>query len=383
MSRTRNAVALFAVLLIAFPAVAQSAQGDRGAAVVASAAGLSAGTLAGVWENKSRFVEFADGKGMRIVLKPYYGFVYEDTGWIPASVSGLSGGGSPSGSTGGVSRISVRYSGERSDAEVPAALLGDGLWFRFFSRIDTATATIAADALSSRDGATADSPAASGAAVGAPAVSASAAASGASAADEDAQTAELARRLAGFWRAAGVTDAMRLYRSEAAPDFYTYYFSGTRYWRIRYWATDARKRDILARFPGPDGVDVPVPKFIEISGTLYTCVTGTGTLVRNYETGSWTLANGKMAFKPDSVVYPGTAAEYRNPAKVTLSADGAVLAFGEPWLAKTAIGDLDADITAHNGLRRPPREPLLEFMDLDFRWEDIARIRNHGMDPAE
>ncbi len=314
-------------------------------------------------------MQFSDTEGMRIVLKPYYGFVYEDTGWIPAAVTGADGAAAPDSATGGVSLISVRYSGEKNDAEVPAALLGDGLWFRFLSRLDrvppaqgdsagTQAALTATDAV----------------------LTAGAAANAVSA---DAAAAELAARLWGFWRAAGATDAMRLYRSEPAEDFYTYYFAGNRYWRIRYWATDARKRDILAHFAGTDGIDVPIPKFLEIAGTLYTCVTGTGTLVRNYEAGSWSLSDGKMAFAPDRIVYPGTAAEYRSPARVTVSADGATLAFGDPWLTRSAITDLDAEITAHNGLRRPPREPLLEFMDLDFRWDDIERIRNHGDPPGQ
>jgi len=325
---------LFALLLLVrFPAISQASSA------------VSVGSLAGIWENRSRFVEFAEGSGLRIVLKPYYGFVYEDTGWIPASVSGIDGVAAPQSGIGGVSLIRVRYAGEKSDAEVPAALLGDGLWFRFFTRVEGSPGTLPA--------ATGDT------------------------------AADLASRLAGFWRAAGATDAMRLYRSEPSEDFYTYYFAGNRYWRIRYWKTDARKRDILAHFPGLDGIDVPIPKFIEIAGNLYTCVTGTGTLVRNYEVGSWSLSAGKMAFLPDAIAYPGTAAEYRAPAKVTVSADGTVLAFGEPWLSRSAVADLDAEIVAHNGLTRPPREPLLEFMDLDFRWEDVARIRNHGMDPAQ
>ncbi len=334
-------VCLRLALVIPYPLAAQSAASGR------------AGSLAGIWENRSRFVQFSDTEGMRIVLKPYYGFVYEDTGWIPAAVTGADGAASPDSATGGVSLISVRYSGEKTDAEVPAALLGDGLWFRFFSRLDRVP----------------------------PAHSGSAGTDAAAADATNAANAALAARLSGFWRAAGATDAMRLYRGEPAEDFYTYYFAGDRYWRIRFWATDARKRDVLAHFPGSDGVDIPIPKFLEIAGALYTCVTGTGTLVRNYEAGSWSLADGKMTFAPDRIVYPGTAAEYRNPARVTVSADGAVLAFGEPWLTRSKITDLDAEITAHNGLRRPPREPLLEFMDLDFRWEDIERIRNHGMEP--
>ncbi len=314
------------------------------------------GALAGVWENASRFVEFSPSSGMRIVLKPYYGFVYEDTGWIPASVRAQNTASRES--SPGIYDISVRYSGERKEALVPAALLGEGLWFRFFTRIGEAPAAdvSAGNSVPEEDAAGTES-------------------------EAEAGSAALAQRLAGFWRAAGAADAMRLYRSEAAPEFYTYYFTGNRYRRIRYWATDARKREIMAHFPGDDGLAVPIPKFLEIAGTLYTCVTGTGKVLRNYESGSWTLSGGKMEFQPDSVVYPGTAAEYRKGAAVTLTSDGTVLAFGEPWLKKTAITDLDADIAAHNGKTRPPREPLLEFMDLDFRWEDIERIRNHGMEP--
>lgn len=291
----------------------------------------TASPLAGVWTNASRFVEFsADGK-LRIVLKPYYGFVYEDTGWIPCSVATAA---NPS-----VFDIAVRYAGEKKDQFVPAAVIGDGMYFRFFTRYGEPTG---------------------------PSATATA----------------TAATLDGFWVASGNADALRLYRSDETKEFFSYYFSGSAYCKIRYWLTDARKRDVEARFPGPDGADVGIPKFIEIGDKLYTCVTSTGTVLRNYETGSWSAKDGSIAFKPANVAFAGTAAANREPSAIALSADGTTLAFGKPYLTRSAIADLDAEIKAHNGLTRPPRKPVFGYMELDFHWDEIEKIRNNGVAPV-
>lgn len=351
MSHRSSRFLLGSVLL--FFSVASFAQVPDTVPSVQTAA--QTGTLSGIWENSSRFVEFSKDGRMRIILKPYYGFVYEDTGWLPyvelpsdadtgagAGISSVDGA-APSASS--VHRISVRYSGERSDQLVPLAIIGDGMYFRFFSRMETSPA---------------ESP--SGA-------------SGTGAVTE--------ATLSGFWLSSGNADALRLYRSEETDEFFSYWFSGASYCRIRYWATDARERNVNARFPGPDGATVEIPKFIRIGEVLYTCVTSTGTTLRNYERGSWSLKDGKISFVPTNVAYAGTAAAVREPLSCVLSSDGTVLAFGEPYLVRSKIADLDAEITKHNGLRRPPRKPVFGYMDLDFRWDEIEKIRNNGKAPAD
>ena len=69
---THFSIILFFFLILSLPCPAQS--------------------LTGVWENGERFIEYtgkADGAAedtLRIVLKTYYRFVYEDMGAYPVSV---------------------------------------------------------------------------------------------------------------------------------------------------------------------------------------------------------------------------------------------------------------------------------------------------------
>jgi hypothetical protein len=298
--------------------------------------------LEGVWVNSSRFVEFARDGRLRIVLKPYYAFVYEETGWISYSLSPL-GFGSTESEASGVSayRLSLRYTGEKVDATVPLAVIGDDLYFRFYRK-------------------------------------ASLSPTGA-----DAPASGTARPLNGFWIAAGNSSALRLYRSEPVQEFYCFYFTDDAYYRIRYWAADVRVKDVAARFTTKDGRLLTVPKFIPIDGVIYTCITSTGKELRNYESGTYAFAGGALSFKPDAVVFSGTAAAIRKPLKVTLSPDGSILALGSPYLVRSKVTDLTAEIKAHNALRRPPRKPIFEFMKLDFHWDEIARIRNNGKDPEK
>lgn len=283
-------------------------------------AGFSQG-ISGVWENAHRFIEFSTENGMRIVLKSYYGFVYEESPWFPyRSVE----------TERGDIQLSILYPGEKKMFPLPAAVVDDALFLQFFNRVDSNLA---------------------------------------------------AGSLEGFWLSGGSSDALRLYRSEPVDSFFGYYFAGNRYYRIRYWSADVRVKPIEAEFSGPSGETLSVPKFLELSGMVYTCVTGTGKTLRNYETGSWTLTDGYLSFKNDNTVYEGTAAGYRSPLRLTVSSDGRIIGIGEPYARRSRITDLDAEILAHNGYRRPPREPLLDFLDLDFRWEDIERIRNKGALP--
>lgn len=357
--RTRSRLLARASIAVAFFLIAVSQPTDAQPAVPATASELTPATtiaLTGIWTNPSRFVEFTADNKMRIVLKPYYGFVYEDTGWIPCSSTAAN----TFAASSSVYDIAVHYTGEKKDQFVPVAVIGDGMYFRFFTRYGATT--------------TADT--------AAPAAPAAPAATVVSAAGNATTALATAFPLDGFWLASGNADELRLYRSDEIKEFFSYYFSGGTYYKIRYWMTDARKKDVEARFPGPDDAEIGIPKFIEIGDKLYTCITSTGTVLRNYETGSWSVTDGKISFKPVEVAFAGTAAAIREPSAITLSSDGTVLAFGKPYLTRSAIANLDAEITAHNGLRRPPRKPVFGYMELDFHWDEIEKIRNNGVVPS-
>ncbi|HPX48787.1 MAG TPA: hypothetical protein PK408_11345, partial [Treponemataceae bacterium] len=143
--------------------------------------------LDGVWENGDRFVEFSEA-GMRIVLKPYYGFVWEDTGVLPATVAGENG----------LFTITAGYPGEKNEASIPVAVAGDGLYLAFMRRVEST---------------------ASGAASSGP-----------------------VSPLDGFWLAGGNSDGIRLYRQALKEEIFAYYFAGSSYCRIRYWAVEALKK---------------------------------------------------------------------------------------------------------------------------------------------
>lgn len=277
--------------------------------------------LFGVWENSARFLEFSLESGLRIVLKPYYAFVYEDAGWIPCSVSAVP-------SRGGIFLLSVSYPGERTPAGFPVAVIGGGdLFTRFYVRERPAGQPPAEPAA-----------------------------------------------LSGFWREYGNSGEIRLYSGPPPDAFFCLWFSGSRYCRIRYWLTGAPFREGDAVFtPQGETEPVAVPKFLRAGNAVYTCVTGTGSVLRNYEQGTWEIAGNEIRFQADRIVFAGARREETLP--VFFSASGDILAFGPPAFTRSGIQDLDGEIAAHNAKRRPPREPPLEFMELDFRWEEIERIR--------
>ncbi len=280
--------------------------------------------LLGVWENTDRFVEFTENS-MRIVLKPYYRFVYES--FPPLSCTALSPAAPvPAGS---VHTLSIRYPRDKKSYPVTVARAGDALFMNFMVRM-----TI---------------PSVAG--------------------------GELPASLDGVWLPSGSIPALRLYPLDPADDFYLMLFDGDRYFRVRYWKTDARERDVDGRFTGKNGKEYRLPKFFRIDGTLYTCISATGTILRNYEEGSVLIDDGALRFDPDRVVFNGTEAAYRHPVPYTL--DGDILAFGEPYLVRSEVSDLDTTITEHNARRRPPRKPIFDFMELDFHWDEVERLRGN------
>lgn len=297
-------------------------------------------TLRGVWENRNRFVEFAEDS-MRVVLKPYYRFVYEPFPPLSCSLNQPS----PHVTAGDIHSLSLRYPRDKKMYPFTVARIGDALFLNFMVRLPLED-TVGLSATG------AEPPESAG--------------------------VESAGGLDGVWLPAGAVPALRLYPVEPADDFYMIVFNGERYFRVRYWKTDARERDIDGRFTGKDGKEYRLPKFFRMDGALYTCITATGKIIRNYEEGSVRAEDGTLRFEPERVVYTGTEAAYRHPVPYTL--DGDVLAFGEPYLVRSVVTDLDATIAEHNAKRRPHRKPIFDFLDLDFHWDEVARLRGTILD---
>ena len=101
--------------------------------------------LSGVWENSGRFVEIQEPDKLRIVLKPYYGFVYEDFGWIPCGIEPYyppdpgetqdsgDNSDSPAAASARIFRLSLQRKGRGGDS-IPVAVLGNGLYLDFSAR---------------------------------------------------------------------------------------------------------------------------------------------------------------------------------------------------------------------------------------------------------
>ena len=123
-------------------------------------------------------------------------------------------------------------------------------------------------------------------------------------------------------------------------------------------------------------------------GTVYSCITDNGSKLKNYEKGTVSIAdaNGvrQLTLTPQGGG-PGTHAvgdvyphqKYPQVQALPLyynESDGA-FAFGEPFLTRSPISDLQEEITRHNSIKRPPPEPLLKADELDFYSDRIKEIR--------
>lgn len=280
----------------------------------------SAGTLpadiTGLWQNRSRFAEFASDGTLRVVFKDYYGFVF-----TPVLAARWTGSASES--------ILISYPGMRTADRIPVLVIDDELWLRFYRRHEEPS-------------------------------------------EPDATA------LSGFWLPGGDRSDILIHSSDSPDDFFALYFTATSYARIRYWKTDARERDVAARFTTADNTDATVPKFIRVAGDLYTSVTGGGTILRNFEKGRYTFQDGvlSLAAEPGLQSFPQHSAA---PVGLTFAPDGSAFGLGDPAYRRLPVSEnLDSLIAEHNARRRPPRPPLVEFMDLDFRWDEVERIRNQG-----
>ncbi|ULQ60637.1 hypothetical protein K7I13_05005 [Brucepastera parasyntrophica] len=300
----------------------------------------TAASLAGVWENSGRFMEFSASDQARIVLKTYYGFVYEETlQWFPCAVTNeassdlagtdiesqiiLSSGFSVRNS-GSVFHLQLGYPGEKKAEQVSAAVIGNSLYLDFYRRATNGQAALS----------------------------------------------ETQNFPDGFWIAGGNSRTIKIYKNKPVEEFFCYYFTGSSYYRIRFWRTDARYRDIPAQFPAPSGEALSIPKFIRINEDLYTCITSTGTKLRNYEYGTYTIQDGFIVFTP-VVGLVGPDSTRQRTISCISSPDGSLFVLGPAYVTRSGISNLDEEIAAHNALRRPPRKPFFEYREPGFYWEEV------------
>ncbi len=77
-------------------------------------------------------------------------------------------------------------------------------------------------------------------------------------------------------------------------------------------------------------------------------------------------------------VYPNQKYPKVQSLPLYYSETDTAFAFGEPFLIRSSISDLQGEIKRHNSLKRPPPEPLLKADELDFYWERIKEIRKQN-----
>jgi len=320
--------------------------------------------LAGLWENSERFIEYtekADGNAeglLRIVLKTYYRFVYEDMGTYPVKVKQED--------TENIYSLNIRYQGFRTPITTSVWVHDNGLFSSFYKKTPHNLVTD-----------TRKSPSSS--------ISAE---SNAHLQPELATSAILD----GFWVEQGFRDGILIYQQEAPAFFDAFFFNGTQYIKFRYWTGDFEYKEKYAGFAFDDGLQVTVPKFIRQYDTIYSCITDNGSKLKNYERGIVSISNDSNGIRQLTLTPqgggPGTHAigdvypnqKYSKIQGLPLyydESDGA-FAFGEPFLTRSSILDLQEEITRHNSLKRPPPEPLLKADELDFYWERIKEIRKQN-----
>ena len=317
-------------------------------------------SLTGIWENSERFIEFT-GKDnnstvvdtLRIVLKTYYRYVYDDMGTYPVAAEQEN--------TGNMYSLRIRYPGYKAPVPADVWIHSNGLFTSFYKKVShtLAAGTQQNAAQSEIDKIRTNSPASSPATV-----------------------------LDGFWVEQGFRDGILIYQQEAPAFFDAFFFHGTQYIRFRYWTGDLEYKEKQAQFVCDDSSQVSVPKFIRQYGTVYSCITDNGSRLKNYEKGTVSIAdaNGmqQLTLTPQgggpgthavSDVYPHQKYPQVQALPLYYNESDGAFAFGEPFLIRSPISDLQEEITRHNSIKRPSPEPLLKADELDFYSDRIKEIR--------
>ncbi|MEL3907191.1 MAG: hypothetical protein P1P65_09250 [Treponema sp.] len=315
----------------------------------------AADSLEGIWENPERFIEYrknpdqAGSGSLRMVLKTYYRFVYDDLGDYPFTLA-------PAGHSPNIYRIAVRYPQVKKAAETSIWVSGNALFTSFYERLPYTENARAPDAY----------PAPSQSAGG---------------------TVSL-NMLNGFWLESGHRNGILIYPQDTPPFLDAFFFMGGEYIQFRYWYGDLEYRQKQAEFRDMSGNGIAVPKLIRRGDAVYSCITGNGSKLKNYTKGTCSITGSagslRLTLHPQGGG-PGAKAagdtyphhQYPRIENLPLYYDekDKAFAFGTPFLTRSAVTDLTAETAAHNSLKRPAPEPLLKADELDFYWDRIRQIR--------
>lgn len=315
--------------------------------------------LLGVWQNGGRFIEFTANTGdsnlnMRIVLKPYYTYVYESLGNFTTQVSKVE-------NFDGLNILQIQYPRMKRSVYLPICIIDNFLFTSFFQRQDFTSSEPELPAEAVPYGIT----------------------------KKQAKDALFYHEspLYGFWTEQGSRDGIMLHANDAPEYFDAYFFTDDEYFRFRYWKDDLAKTERNANFSDSKGITFSVPRILSRGTLQYACVTANATTLRNYESGSYTLHYAHDSYTitltplkagPGSHASKDTYENAKYPEVINLplsiTADGKIFSYGDPFVIKTDITDLDAEIAQHNALKKEPPEPQLQIDQIDFYEERIREL---------
>jgi hypothetical protein len=156
----------------------------------------------------------------------------------------------------------------------------------------------------------------------------------------------------GFWRAAGTASGITVSKPWYAQSVESLYITADSAFRIRYWEADLEP-DLSERAYFSDGaVEYAVDKYLVIGGKTFTCVQGRGTRIR------------QITKSPAARGYE-------------LSGDGTLCAFAPPYLWRSQIDDIYAEIAKANARKIPSPPPPFPPKYPDFHYDVIKELRKY------
>lgn len=300
--------------------------------------------LEGIWENGSRFAEITKSGGgnpdeinIKLVLKTYYTYVYDNSGSFSAVMEKKDGFDS-------VFNLTAEYPFFKKKPVLPVCAENNALFTSFYekTKYESAEETLSDEFLPE---------------------------------GIDPEKADYALNrhtslLYGFWVEQGSPNGLLLYPPEEIKSLDAYFFTENEYIRFRYWLDDLAYNDKTAHFTDAAGNSYQVPKLIERNGLVYSCITSNGRVLRNYEKGTYTVKTEtdlegaeKMTLTLNpSGAGPGSNAAadtYPNPqfplmenVPLYVLDGGKVFSLGKPYLTRSKVENLDEEIKAHNSKKR-------------------------------
>lgn len=299
--------------------------------------------LSGIWENHNRFIEITKstengqfGIKLRFVLKPYYQYVHEKNSIFFAEIEQKENSNS-------CFYFYINYPFFKKKMILPVCSEEGFLFTSFYEKTvyETDNLPLPEDL----------KPA------------------GLTGSQEDYALNRHTSPLYGFWVEQGFHRGILLYPQEAPKSIDAYFFTDSEYIRFRYWVDDLAYDNKKVYFNDKDGNSYKVPKLLQRNGFVYSCVTNNGSVLRNFEKGSYTITEKKkdgknalfLTLKP-SAAGPGTnaAADTYPIPYFSLTDDiplyildnKQIFSIGNPCLIKSDVKDLDEEIKIHNSKKR-------------------------------